>query len=175
MKHLVRTEPIGLSSVGKTPMQNVTLSLSDAMAICGAQEKIWQTGGFEFSLGSRVCTYGYIDGLETYSVPDEVRADLEALIEATKTFAQKIFAMKLDEREVSIFLSKYFRMNTRTAAERQILRYLEPQWKRDDMVESALFSALLEDEVRRVMSDMVIEVTDEMLQAKLKEMDNQIS
>jgi hypothetical protein len=38
-----------------------------------------------------------------------------------------------------------------------------------------MFSMALEDEVRRVMSDLVIEVTNEMLQAKLKDMDKQIS
>jgi hypothetical protein len=41
--------------------------------------------------------------------------------------------------------------------------------------ETAMFSMVLEDEVRRVMSDLVIEVTNEMLQAKLKDMDKQIS
>jgi hypothetical protein len=156
-------------------MQNVTLSLSEAVAICGAQHKTWEIGGFEFTLGSRGCAYLYLDGLETYSGPDEVRPDLEALVEATKTFEQQILKMKLDEREVSLFLSKYFRMNTRTVAERQILRSLEPQWMPDDIIETALFSMVLEDEVRRLMSDLVIEVTDEMLQARLKDMDKQIS
>ena len=45
----------------------------------------------------------------------------------------------------------------------------------DDIIETALFSMVLEDEVRRLMSDLVIEVTDEMLQARLKDMDKQIS
>ena len=108
-------------------------------------------------------------------MPDEVRPDLEALVEATKTFEQRILAMKLDEREVSLFLSKYFRMNARTVAERRILRNLGPQWMRDGVAETAMFSMALEDEVRRVMSDLVIEVTNEMLQAKLKDMDKQIS
>ena len=156
-------------------MPSVTLSLSEAVAICGAQDKIWEIGGFVFQLGSRECGYLYLDGLETYSVPDEVRPDLEALVEATKTFEERILAMKLDEREVSLFLSKYFRMNARTVAERRILRSLGPQWMRDGTAETAMFSMVLEDEVRRVMSDLVIEVTNEMLQAKLKDMDKQIS
>jgi hypothetical protein len=46
---------------------------------------------------------------------------------------------------------------------------------RDGTAETAMFSMVLEDEVRRVMSDLVIEVTNEMLQAKLKDMDKQIS
>jgi hypothetical protein len=156
-------------------MPNVALSLSEAVAICGAQDKVWEVGSFVFQLGSRECVYWYLDGLETYSVPDEVRPDLEALVEAIKTFEQRILAMKLDEREVSLFLSKYFRMNARTVAARRILRSLGPQWMRDGTAETAMFSMVLEDEVRRVMSDLVIEVTNEMLQAKLKDMDKQIS
>jgi hypothetical protein len=66
-------------------------------------------------------------------------------------------------------------MNARTVAERRILRILESQWKRDDTAETALFSFVLEDEVRRVMSDLAIEVTEEMLQAKLKDINKEIS
>ena len=51
-------------------MQNVTLSLREAVAICRAQHKIWEIGGFEFRLGGRGCAYLYLDGLETYSAPD---------------------------------------------------------------------------------------------------------
>ena len=65
-------------------------------------------------------------------------------------------------------------MSARTVAERRILRNLESQWKRDDLAETALFSFVLEDEVRRVMSDSAIEVTEEMLQAELKDMDKEI-
>ena len=67
------------------------------------------------------------------------------------------------------------RCNARTVADRRILRRLGPQWMRDGTAETAMFSMVLEDEVRRVMSDLVIEVTNEMLQAKLKDMDKQIS
>jgi hypothetical protein len=162
-------------STGKPLMQNRTLSLSKAVAICRAQHRMWEIGGFEFRLGGQGCAYLYVDGLETYSPPDEVRLDLEALIEATRTFEHQILQMKPDQHEVSRFLSKYFRMNARTVAERRILRILESQWKRDDTAETALFSFVLEDEVRRVMSDLAIEVTEEMLQAKLKDINKEIS
>ena len=161
-------------SIGETPMQNRTLSLDEAVAICRAQHRMWEIGDFEFRLGGRGCAYLYIDGVETYSAADEVRRDLEALIEATRTLEQQTLQMKLDQHEVSLFLSKYFRMSARTVAERRILRNLESQWKRDDLAETALFSFVLEDEVRRVMSDSAIEVTEEMLQVELKDMDKEI-
>jgi hypothetical protein len=59
----------------------------------------------------------------------------------------------------------------RTAAERQILRILRPQLRPDGIAETSLFSMVLEDEMRRVLSQLVVEVTDKMLQAKMKDMD----
>jgi hypothetical protein len=60
-------------------MSDVTLSLREAVAICEAQSEIWEIGRFEFKLRKRNCAYCYLDGVESYSVPDEVRADLETI------------------------------------------------------------------------------------------------
>jgi hypothetical protein len=155
-------------------MPNVTLPLREAVAICEAQNEIWDIGQFEFRLRKSNCAYCYLDGVESYSVPDEVKPELEAILKATDTFEQQILAIKLDAREVSLFLSEYFGMKARTVAERQILQTLGPQLRPDGITETSLFSMVLEEEMRRVMSQLVIEVTDEMLQAKIKDMGGEI-
>ena len=156
-------------------MRDVTLSLAEALVIWEAYNKIYDASEFVFELDGHKCRMSYVDGIHMCEVPDEVRPKLNKLYEATVAFEEQILSLQLDEQEVSLFLSKYFKRNARTVTERKLIRRIDLQSKLEDMKDAGLFARVLEDEVLKVMEALTIELTGGMVEAKLKEMDKEIN
>jgi len=156
-------------------MRDVTLPLAEALVIWEAYNKIHDTSEFVFELDGHKCRMSYVDGIHMCEVPDEVRPKLNKLYEATVAFEEQILSLQLDEQEVSLFLSKYFKRNARTVTERKLIRRIDLQSKLEDMKDAGLFARVLEDEVLKVMEALTIELTGGMVEAKLKEMDKEIN
>jgi hypothetical protein len=156
-------------------MRDVTLPLAEALVIWEAYNKIHDASEFVFELDGHKCRMSYVDGIHMCEVPDEVRPKLNKLYEATVAFEEQILSLQLDEQEVSLFLSKYFKRNARTVTERKLIRRIDLQSKLEDMKDAGLFARVLEDEVLKVMEALTIELTGGMVEAKLKEMDKEIN
>jgi hypothetical protein len=99
-------------------MRDVTQPLAEALVIWEAYNKIHDTSGFVFELDGHKCRVSYVDGIHMCEVPDEVRPKLNTLLEATVAFEEQILSSQLDEQEVSLFLSKYFKRSARTGHHR---------------------------------------------------------
>ena len=156
-------------------MRDVTLPLAEALVIWEAYNKIHDTSEFVFELDGHKCRMSYVDGIQMCELPHEVRPKLNTLLEATVAFEEQILSSQLDEQEVSLFLSKYFKRNARTVTERKLIRRIDLQSKLEDMKDAGLFARVLEDEVLKVMEALTIELTGGMVEAKLKEMDKEIN
>jgi hypothetical protein len=144
-------------------MQDVTLPLTEALAIWEAYNKVHDTSEFVFELGGRKGRMSYVDGFHMCELADEARPNLNALLEATKAFEERILSLQLDEREVSLFLSKYFKRNARTATERRLIKRMESQIKFEDTKDAGLFARVLEDEVLKAMNALMIDLTGDMV------------
>jgi hypothetical protein len=156
-------------------MQDVTLPLTEALAIWEAYNKIHETSQFIFELGGQRCRSSYVDGIHMWEVPDEIRAKLETLLKATKALEEEISALQIDEREVSLFLSKYFKRNARTAIERELIRRMKSQIKFENIGDACLFPQVLEDEVLKAMDALTIDLTVDMVEAKIEEMNKELN
>jgi hypothetical protein len=154
-------------------MRDVTLPLPEALAIWEAYNKIHETSEFIFDLDGQKCRMSYVDGVHMWELPDEVKPKLNALLEATNGFEEQILSLQLDEREVSLFLSKYFKRNARIVIERQLIKRLESQVKFEYVKDAILFARVLEDEVLKVMDALMIDLTGDMVGAKMEEMDKE--
>jgi hypothetical protein len=155
-------------------MQDVTLPLSEALGIWEAYNKVHDTSDFVFELGGRKCRSSYVDGVHTWHVPEKVRPELTTLLKATKAFEEQILSLQLDEREVSLLLSKYFRRNARTVIERRLIRRIASQVNFEDIKDAVLFPWVLEEELLKVMDALMIDLTGDMVETKMEEMDKEI-
>jgi hypothetical protein len=156
-------------------MRDVTLPLAEALEIWEAYNKIHDISEFVFELDGHKCRMSYVDGIHMCELPDEMRPKLNTLLEATVAFEEHILSSQLDEREVSLFLSKYFKRNAETVTERKRIRRIESRAKLEDMKDASLFARVLEDEVLKVTKALVIELTGGMVEAKIKEMHKEIN
>lgn len=107
-------------------MKNVQLSLREAIAVCEANDKLFQSRRFIFILHGAVCQFEFLDGVEAFfGILDEIRPQFEKICEAAKQLSQQILELGLDEREIDIFLCEYFNNNAMTVKERGIVRHIQ--------------------------------------------------
>jgi hypothetical protein len=148
-------------------MRDVQLLLNQAMAITDAHNQIGAASQFEFELSGEKCRSQYLDGIQMYLAPDNVRPKLESLVIAASECCGKISSLELEEGEASLFLSKFFLTKAKTVKARRLVQNIASQLELTDMHDAAAFAWILEDQVEREKAAVVVSVTSEMLKSKI--------
>ena len=151
-------------------MKNVQLSLREAIAVCEANDKLFQSRRFIFILHGAVCQFEFLDGVEAFfGIPDEIRPQFEKICEAAKQLSQQILELGLDEREIDIFLCEYFNNNAMTVKERGLVRHIQSAVELVGVRHTMAFSEVLEGQVDTAIADRAVTVTTDMVDAKISQ------
>jgi hypothetical protein len=151
-------------------MKNVQLSLREAIAVCEANDKLFQSRRFIFILHGAVCQFEFLDGVEAFfGIPGEIRPQFEKIYEATKQLNQQISELDLDEREMDTFLYEYFKSNAMTVKERRLVQHVQSALELVSVRRTMAFSEVLDGQVDIAIADRVVNVTTDMVDAKINE------
>jgi hypothetical protein len=84
-------------------MKDVQLTRDRAIEICNAYHEIYLAGEFEFELRGEKCISQWIDGVQTFAIPDSIRQEFAKVIEAFTAFEAKISLADLERVIPSLF------------------------------------------------------------------------
>jgi hypothetical protein len=151
-------------------MKNVQMSLRDAIAVCEASQKLFEASRFHFIFHGAVCLFERLDGNEAFSgVPDEMQPQFAKIYEASKQLSQQILELGLDEREIDTFLSEYFKINAMTVRERRLVRDVQSALELVGVRRNMTFTEVLEEQVDKAIVDGAVNVTSDMVDAKISQ------
>jgi hypothetical protein len=75
-----------------------------------AKKRIYRRLRFKFQLNELNCRVVSVNGNQIVEVPEDLKNDLEELLDHLKHFTEHIASLELDEADADKFLSKVFRM-----------------------------------------------------------------
>ena len=150
-------------------MKDIQLLLNQAIAITDAYNEIGAAADFEFELGGEKCRSNYLDGIQLYMAPDDLRPKFEKLLSAAAECHEKILSLELDEREATLFLSKFFLTKAKTVKARRLVKSIESQLELTDIYDTGAFAWILEDQVEKEKATVVVGITTEMVKSKIDE------
>jgi hypothetical protein len=151
-------------------MKNVQLSLREAIAVCEANDKLFESRRFHFTLHGAVCKFEFLDGVEAFfGIPDEMQPQFKKIYEAIKQLSQQILELDLDEREMDTFLYEYFKSNAMTVKERRLVQHIQSTLELAGWRGTMAFSEVLDGQVDIAIADRVVNVTTDMVDAKINQ------
>jgi hypothetical protein len=147
-------------------VKDAQIAMRTVIGFFEADAKISEVCNFEFMFGGERCYARYLDGVQSFSVPDQDRPKLEKLLKAAVEFGDQMSSFEIDEREANAFLGQYFQGVANTVKARRFVRSVMAGLDIVDVKDTLAFSEVLEGKMEEALAAIMVNVPAELVAAK---------
>jgi hypothetical protein len=155
-------------------MKDARIAMRTVIGFFEANAKIGEVCNFEFLFGGERCHARYLDGVQSFSVPEQDRPKLEKLLKAAVEFSDQMSSFGIDEQEANAFLGQYFQGIATTVKARRFVRSVMVGLDIVDVKDTLAFSEVLEGKMEEALAAIMVNVSVELVEAKKYERMNKL-